>query len=126
MTVIHNFKRFISYREALLLKTPSSGGQKFTGVSGVFVFLGPGSAGGLAPHSLQHSHDQHQPAAAGGFRRGHPGVLPRARRPAARRGAEPAGQVRRLSVQQRHGHGPGGPLPDSTGSLFYICLIIQS
>lgn len=63
--------------------------------------------------SLQLSvHDQHQPAAGADLRCGHQSFLPRLGEPAAGPGAQPAGQVWRLPVQQCHGHGPGESAPD--------------
>lgn len=61
--------------------------------------------------SLLSVHDEHQPAATGDLRCGHQELLPRPGEPTAGPGAQPAGQVWRLPVQQRHGHGPGESAP---------------
>lgn len=57
--------------------------------------------------SLFSVYDEHQPATAAGLRGGNQDLLSRPRGPAVGPGAQPAGQVWRLPMQQRHGHGPG-------------------
>lgn len=64
-----------------------------------------GAAGGA--DLLWSRHGQHQPAAPGGLRSGHQDVFPRTGEPSAGPGSQPAAQVWRLPVQQRHGHVPG-------------------
>lgn len=64
-----------------------------------------GAAGGA--ESLRSHHGQHQPAAPGDLWPGHQDVFPRTGKPSAGPGAQPAAQVWRLPVQQRHGHGQG-------------------
>lgn len=77
--------------------------------------------------SLQLSvHDQHQPAAAADLRCGHQSFLPRHGEPAAGPGAQPAGQVWRLPVQQCHGHGPGESAPDRRPCAGLDRLLVSS
>lgn len=56
---------------------------------------------------VHQDHDEHQPAAPGDLRGGHPRRLPGAGEPSLGCHAQPAAQVWRLPVQQRHGHVTG-------------------
>lgn len=87
----------------LLLRHLSADALSFTILK--TIFLSSGAAGGA--DSLWSLHAQHQPAAPGDFWPGHPDVLPWTGKPSVGPGAQPAAQVWRLSVQQRHVHGPG-------------------
>lgn len=96
----------------LRLDTPhSSTNQEQTAAHGVCVCVCACSVCFGQRASLLSVHDEHQPAATGDLRGGHQDVLPRPGEPTSGPGAQPAGQVWRLPVQQRHGHGPGKSAP---------------